>query len=178
MLQVSALIKGVYAAASQPSPLAGEGGEAKPSRVRGLLQRSPKEVPAYGREFAVTDKPSWSEDDSDVYRNIARYAVPERERQIEIVTALVRAAAADGDVLDLCCGEGLLSEAIMAAMPEVKLLAYDGSDTMLAETRRRVPDPDRLTTKRIELAAADWRSFETPLKAVVSSLAIHHLDDR
>ncbi len=124
----------------------------------------------------MTDEPSWSEDDSGVYRNIARYAVPERERQIEIVTGLVRAADTEGDVLDLCCGEGLLSEAIMVAFPDVRILAYDGSDTMLAEARRRVPDPDRLTTKCIELAAADWRSFETPLRAVVSSLAIHHLN--
>jgi hypothetical protein len=31
--------------------------------------------------------------------------VPERERQIAIITGLVVAAEAEGDVLDLCCGE-------------------------------------------------------------------------
>lgn len=126
----------------------------------------------------MTDEPGWGEDDSNAYRQIAHYAVPERERQIEIVMALVRAAEAEGDALDLCCGEGLLTEAIMTALPDVRLLAYDGSETMLAETKRRAPDPDRLTTKLIDLTASDWRSFEAPLRAVVSSLAIHHLDDQ
>ncbi len=119
---------------------------------------------------------SWTETDSATYRGIARYAVPDRERQTVIITALVAASDADGAVLDLCCGEGLLTHAIMTALPGAALLAYDGSETMLAEARAGAPDPARLTTKQIDLASEDWRQFSRPLRAVVSSLAIHHLD--
>lgn len=118
----------------------------------------------------------WSEADSGMYRDIARYAVPERERQIAIITKLVQATEGNGAVLDLCCGEGLLTKAIMTALPGVSVLAYDGSESMLAQARERVPDPQRLTTRQVDLAANDWRQFERPLRAAVSSLAIHHLD--
>ncbi|SMF00197.1 tRNA (cmo5U34)-methyltransferase [Tistlia consotensis] len=127
----------------------------------------------------MSDSAAWSEAESAVYRDLSRYAVPQRARQVAMVTALVRAAVAagaDGALLDLCCGEGLLSEALLAALPEARVLAYDGSDSMLATTRRRAGDTPRLETRLIDLATAGWRRFERPLGAVVSSLAIHHLD--
>lgn len=120
---------------------------------------------------------SWSEDESRIYRDIARYAVPERERQIGLMTALVGAAAGDGPVLDLCCGEGYLSEALLRALPETAVLAFDGSTSMLDATVARCGGSDRLTTRAVDLAESSWRRFEEPLRAVVSSLAVHHLDD-
>jgi tRNA (cmo5U34)-methyltransferase len=38
------------------------------------------------------------------------------------------------------------------------------------------PFGERFTLHAFDLAAADWRSFPWPVQAVVSSLAIHHLD--
>ena len=119
---------------------------------------------------------TWGGAESAAYRRLARYAVPERERQTAIVVALVRAADAAGDVLDLCCGEGLLSEALLRAVPGATLHAYDGSADMLALTEARAGASGRLVTRPIDLAARDWRRFERPLRAVVSSLAVHHLD--
>jgi tRNA (cmo5U34)-methyltransferase len=119
----------------------------------------------------------WTEAESALYRDLSRYAVPERERQIAIVEALVRAADTGGDVLDLCCGEGLLTEALLRALPGVTVHAYDGSESMLETTRRRSWAADRLHTRVIDLRSRDWREFDPPLRAVVSSLAIHHLDD-
>lgn len=119
----------------------------------------------------------WTEAESATYRDLSRYAVPERERQIAIVETLVRAADIGGDVLDLCCGEGLLTEALLRALPGVTVHAYDGSESMLATTRRRADAADRLRTRVIDLAAREWRRFDRPLRAVVSSLAIHHLGD-
>lgn len=119
----------------------------------------------------------WTEAESALYRDLSRYAVPERERQIAIVEALVRAADTGGDVLDLCCGEGLLTEALLRALPGVTVHAYDGSESMLETTRRRSCAADRLHTRVIDLRSRDWREFDPPLRAVVSSLAIHHLDD-
>lgn len=121
---------------------------------------------------------NWSEADSSTYRELSRYAVPERERQIAIITALAaKGVATGGDVLDLCCGEGILTEALAASLPGLRIHAYDGSETMLAATRQRLGAPERLTTRKIELGEGDWRQFDPPLGAIVSSLAIHHLDD-
>ncbi len=119
---------------------------------------------------------TWSEAESALYRDLSRYAVPQRERQIAIVVDRVARCAASGDVLEICCGEGLLTAALLDRLPDARVHAYDGSDSMLAATRARAGDPDRLVTRRIDIAAADWRAFETPLRAVVSSLAVHHLD--
>lgn len=119
---------------------------------------------------------AWTETESATYRSLSSYAVPERERQVDIATALVRATTAEGDALDLCCGEGLLTAALLAALPDARVLAFDGSDSMLAATAERAGAPGRLTTRRIDLADPGWRRFERPLRAVVSSLAVHHLD--
>lgn len=118
----------------------------------------------------------WSEAESATYRDLSRYAVPQRERQIAIVVERVAAAAATGDVLDICCGEGLLTAALLARLPGVRVHAYDGSPSMLDATRQTAGDASRLTTRKIDLAQRDWRRFDPPLRAAVSSLAIHHLD--
>lgn len=124
--------------------------------------------------------PVWNEGDSEIYRSLSRYAVPERERQLSIIAELVAGSTASGAVLDLCCGEGLLTEALHLALPEVELLAYDGSPSMLAQVTARLDAHSgaggRLTTREIDLEARDWRRFQRPLRAVVSSLAVHHLD--
>lgn len=118
----------------------------------------------------------WTEAESAVYRDLSRYAVPQRERQIAIVVDRVARATATGDVLEICCGEGLLTTALLERLPGVRVHAYDGSGSMLAATRARAGDPDRLATRLIDLAATDWRRFDAPLRAAVSSLAVHHLD--
>lgn len=120
---------------------------------------------------------SWSEEESGIYRGLSRYAVPERERQIEVMTSLVRAAEVDGPILDLCCGEGLLTEALMQALPGATLHAYDGSRSMLEATKAGTGSAERLVTREIDLAASDWRRSDLAFRAIVSSLAVHHLDD-
>lgn len=118
----------------------------------------------------------WSETESAIYRDLSRYAVPQRERQVALIVDRVGATAATGDVLEICCGEGLLTSALLAHLPDGRVLAYDGSDSMLAATRERAGDTDRLVTRKIDIAERDWRRFEAPLRAAVSSLAVHHLD--
>jgi len=118
----------------------------------------------------------WTETESATYRDLSRYAVPQRETQIRIIVERVRAAGAAGDILEICPGEGLLSAALFEALPEAGIIAVDGSDSMLAATRARIGDSERLVTRRADLAETGWRRVERPLRAVVSSLAIHHLD--
>lgn len=127
----------------------------------------------------MTDRaPHWSETDSGTYRELSCYAVPERERQIAIIAALAAKGVETGcGVLDLCCGEGILTETLAARFPASHIYAYDGSDSMLEALRKQISAPDRLVTRKIELGERSWRQFAPPLGAIVSSLAIHHLDD-
>jgi len=121
----------------------------------------------------------WSEADSATFIDYGRYYAPERELQIATVCGLIPPPSGPGPayIVELCSGEGLLSRALLEAHPNALLHAYDGSPRMLEATRRSAGAlGDRLTTHAFDLAAGDWRGFDWPLQAVVSSLAVHHLD--
>jgi tRNA (cmo5U34)-methyltransferase len=76
-------------------------------------------------------------------------------------------------VLDLGAGTGLLSVAVVDAFPGVRLDLLDGSEPMLREAR------DRLGVATGEVHVADMAAElpAGPYDAVVSALAIHHLED-
>ena len=66
---------------------------------------------------------------------------------------------------------------ILERFPQCRLHGYDGSHTMLEKTRTVLQSfGERFTLHTFDLATAGWRSFPWPVQAVVSSLAIHHLD--
>lgn len=121
----------------------------------------------------------WDEQDSQRFIDYGAYYVPEREVQIDLMCRLVPPGA-DGalHLVELCCGEGLLSAALLDRFPDAQLHAFDGSDAMLAATRKRTAEHgERLETQRFDLAATDWRDLPYRPQAVLSSLAVHHLDD-
>ena len=75
-------------------------------------------------------------------------------------------------VLDLGAGTGMLAARVAAAYPEAELVLLDGAPAMLEQARARLGD-------RATYHVGDLRA---PLPgdgfcAVVSALAIHHLDD-
>ncbi|TGT77406.1 class I SAM-dependent methyltransferase [Mesorhizobium sp. M2E.F.Ca.ET.166.01.1.1] len=120
----------------------------------------------------------WTESNSRSFLDYGRYFVPERERQIDMIADLIPAAPRSL-LVELCPGEGLLSQTLLERFPDSRLLALDGSDRMLEQTRATCRDhADRLNTATFELADRGWRSFSEPPHAFVSSLAIHHLDGR
>jgi tRNA (cmo5U34)-methyltransferase len=75
-------------------------------------------------------------------------------------------------VLDIGAGTGLMSEAVLAAHPSAQLVLLDGSGEMLARAA------ERLRGAEVELVERDMRDGlpDGPFDAVVSSLAIHHLE--
>jgi tRNA (cmo5U34)-methyltransferase len=113
----------------------------------------------------------WNESDSATFLELGAAFVPDRDTQFEIICDLLREPNL---VVELCCGEGLLSEAILKRFPECRVVAYDGSELMLAQARSR--NPRRFEGRSFDLAATDWRALSEQPNAVVSSLAIHHLD--
>ena len=76
-------------------------------------------------------------------------------------------------VLDLGAGTGLMSAAVLDRHPDAKVVLLDGAAEMLEQARARLP------THAITTVLADLRDPlpQGPFDAVVSALAIHHLED-
>jgi len=124
---------------------------------------------------------TWTEDDSETYLGLSEIAVPDREKQIDIVVALIGAAVARASggpatVAELCCGGGELAETLLERIDGLSYLGLDGSGRMLDRTRERTARfAGRTELRPFDLAATDWRTG-LDLTACVSSLAVHHLD--
>jgi tRNA (cmo5U34)-methyltransferase len=124
---------------------------------------------------------SWDEADSQDFIDFGRFFVPDREEQIAILCDLVPPPAAGAHLVELCCGEGLLSGALLERFPEAMVHAYDGSTAMLeAAAARLARHGERFDVQQFDLADRgdrSWRRrFPWPVHAVLSSLAVHHLD--
>lgn len=120
----------------------------------------------------------WDEEDSQFFIEYGRYFVPERETQIEIICDLIPAIDGLQHVVDLSCGEGVLCRAILDRFPAYHVHGLDISPTMLETAMQALSRyGERFDTQLFDLPDSSWRNFPWPLRAVVSSLAIHHLDD-
>ena len=121
---------------------------------------------------------TWTEADSTLYQSLAAVAVPDRAEQLATLLTLLPFATQDaGRVVELGCGEGRLAAAVLSAYPNVTVLACDGSDEMRQQTAARL----QAFGKRAEVGAFDlhgdtWFGHLDGVDAVVSSLALHHLD--
>jgi tRNA (cmo5U34)-methyltransferase len=75
-------------------------------------------------------------------------------------------------VLDLGAGTGLLAGFVAQAFPAAQLMLLDGAGAMLAQARERLGE-------RASYVVGDFADPlpEGPWDAIVSSLAIHHVDD-
>lgn len=121
----------------------------------------------------------WDESDSETFIDYGRYFVPERETQISIISDLIPAVARPFRVLELCCGEGLLAGAILERYPNSTVYGYDGSAEMLQQAAKRLEGyGERFVTQHFDLFEEGWRKLGWQPWAVVSSLALHHLDGR
>lgn len=121
----------------------------------------------------------WNENDSSKFIDYGRYFVPGRQVQIETICGLIPPSDTSFTVWELGCGEGLLAEAILERFPSATVMGWDGSETMLAKARERLARfGDRFRTGTFRLADTDWRYANTQLRAVVSSLVVHHLNEQ
>jgi len=121
--------------------------------------------------------PRWKEENSQDFIDYGKYFVPDRENQINCICEVIPLPSEPAYMLDLCCGAGLLTRALLDKFPECQVYGLDGSPTMIAHVEKALaPYGERFKARRFDLAASDWRKFPFPVQAVVSSLAIHHLD--
>ena len=84
--------------------------------------------------------------------------------------------APDSRILDLCCGTGASTRAILAQHPTAQVIAADGSPGMLAEARRRLPE------ERVQLCLADAMDpaasgIGGPFDAILMAYGIRNMSD-
>src|SRR5205085_12066602 len=103
--------------------------------------------------------------------------VPDRELGIQYFCDLMPSEPEELHIAEIGCGNGFLAKALLQRLPKAIYHGYDGSPTMLAETSAALAQfGSRVDLNRFELTEHSWRKFPHPVHAIVSSLAIHHLD--
>lgn len=106
--------------------------------------------------------------DGIIAKTIPRYG----EMQGALVSAMPSPPEAEIDVTDLGCGTGSLAWAVREAFPNARITCVDISEKMLAASRRRLGDRN---TSYVLMDFSDYH-FGSMQDAVVSSLALHHLE--
>ena len=105
------------------------------------------------------------------FDGIIRKLIPHYDRMIAALVSIIpfREDQHFG-VLDLGCGTGAVSRAIVDKFPKVELTCVDLSEKMLQMAKTKLGD-------QIECIQADFNAFEFPQQydLIVSSLALHHL---
>lgn len=120
---------------------------------------------------------NWDEQSSKLFIDYGRYFVPERELQIRIICDLIPPREGEFHILELCCGEGLLAAALLERFPTCIVHGFDGSTEMLQHSGRRLTQyGERFRPQHFDLHSHEWRAVTWPVQAIVSSLAVHHLD--
>ena len=119
----------------------------------------------------------WDEETSRRYLDYGRYFVPQRQGQMRIMLDLLKGIPQPSQIVELCCGEGLLAELMLDEFPDSAYWGLDGSKLMLERAEQKLARfTDRVRLSSFDLADRSWRKVNQLVQAVVSSLSIHHLD--
>lgn len=113
-----------------------------------------------------------------------RGAIPFAAEHVAIMLRMVESGRSPvRRFLDLGAGDGALSAALLARFPQAEPVLVDFSPPMLAAARERLePLAARPVLIEADLATPVWRetvavAAQAPFDAIVSGLAIHHLED-
>lgn len=111
------------------------------------------------------------------YDDWIRKAIPGYSDLFSIAKELIPFAPGDAiDVLDLGAGTGLFSHHVLERYPKGRFVLYDVAGKMLDVARERF----RNFPEKFRYVTADYRTLDNAgsFDLVISSLSIHHLDDR
>ena len=122
--------------------------------------------------------PAWTESDSQKFADLGDIFVPNRDLQNQAICELLSLPNNKSLVVELCSGQGLLAERILGMYPQANVYALDGSSEMITQSRSSLSHfEDRFEVHGFDLYAPNCLdSIRCSPNAVVSSLAIHHLD--
>ncbi|MCB0210213.1 MAG: class I SAM-dependent methyltransferase [Anaerolineae bacterium] len=128
----------------------------------------------------MSDTQQWTEADSYLYQQLANIAVPARAEQMAALLTLIPFGPDEAfHVVEIGSGQGLLSAALLTCYPNATVTALDGSAAMREATAKNVsPFKPRGQVVAFDLFAMGWHAQLEEADVVVSSLCLHHLDDR
>jgi tRNA (cmo5U34)-methyltransferase len=115
------------------------------------------------------------------YLEGVRAAIPLAQEQIDVMLRLIAASGTPRCFLDMGCGDGVLSAALLERFPEARGVLVDFSAPMLEAANRRFAGREAA----VRIAAADFSApawlqvveQDAPYDAVVSGYSIHHQPD-
>jgi SAM-dependent methyltransferase len=119
---------------------------------------------------------------ASVYLEGVRGAIPLAEEQLDVMTRLLAACGRPvRSFLDIGCGDGVLSEAVLRRFGGARGVLLDFSEPMLEAAARRFAGREAaVQLVNADYGAASWtRSVEgfAPFDAVISGYSIHHQPD-
>ena len=112
------------------------------------------------------------EEEAKKYDEIILTLIPEYRHMVDVLVSILPFAKEQAfSVIDLGCGTGSVSRRIKDAFPNIQLTCVDIAKNML-DIASAKNGPDTI------LIQADFNTFDFPQKydAIVSSLALHHLE--
>ncbi|MDA8433897.1 MAG: class I SAM-dependent methyltransferase [Nitrospiraceae bacterium] len=126
-------------------------------------------------------KSNWAEPDfSRRFVESADIAIVERKRSHAIMRSFFRhhfAGKEPVEILDLGCGDGILTYELKQTGISLSATLVDGSEEMLRKAAERLKDyPDTRTVRASFQEVIAGKAVAGDFDFVVSSLAIHHLD--
>lgn len=111
-----------------------------------------------------------------------RAAIPLAQEQIGVMMSILNTSGVPiASFLDLGCGDGILSAAILGEYPSARGVLADFSEPMLEQAREQLKEyADQLAFKSLDYGNPDWvkrMQAYYPFDAVVSGYSIHHQPD-
>lgn len=123
----------------------------------------------------------WDKQKAETFVTMADIIVPERRTQFAIVADLLPFDTSDSfSFVDIGCGEGFLSQAILDKYPNSVCHATDVAEEMISKSQALLaPYGDRVHISQHNIHDANYLSnvVSTSVGLITSSLAIHHCDD-
>lgn len=121
----------------------------------------------------------WFAQIASEYDSLIRRAVPGYEDMTRLLSESLPATASS--VLELGCGTGNFSLALVARYPSAELTVVDAAQEMIDVTRGRIGAADRTFASRTRFITA--RFEELPLEpaaydVVTSCISLHHVQDK
>src|SRR4051794_15769629 len=101
-----------------------------------------------------------------------RSSAPQQEWASDVLARLTDVAP-DATVLDVGCGTGRVTEALLELVPRGRVLAIDASAEMVRLARDRLGDRARVWQENVLDLELD-----EPVDAIVSTAALHWVPDR
>lgn len=123
--------------------------------------------------------PGWREEDSAQFIDMGEVMTPARDDMGQALLDAVPALPDDAFLaVEIGCGAGWLSEALLVRYPQARVIAIDGSAAMVRHAADRLsPFGDRAEVRLGRLEEQDWLArLGQPVRCFLSSLAVHHLD--